>query len=220
MKFPRFLLICFIFSFTYCEDRRKLFAENIKKYVSSLNKIQNSKELIESFQNSKTILCYTLTLKELDEVKLKFDLSQNIIQQIKVAPYVRENSVKKIEEVKEMFNNFGMEETIGAAIKENDEKISFALIKSKSLVNLKTRYEKYYKRECHTVWLVFKRCENVEAEKIKDLTPDEIILIKEAAKYSATSSLLKGAEILSRDDYELNYIRVIHHQYIHQIKKV
>ena len=71
-----------------------------------------------------------------------------------------------------------MEETIGAAIKENDEKISFALIKSKSLVNLKTRYEKYYKRECHTVWLFFKRCENIEATKIKDLTPDEIILIK------------------------------------------
>ena len=50
MKLPKFLLLLFMltFSYIYCEDRRKLLAEKINNYLSSLNKPKDAKELIDS----------------------------------------------------------------------------------------------------------------------------------------------------------------------------
>ena len=204
MKLPKFLLLLFMltFSFIYCEDRRKLFAENIKNSILSLNKPQDTKELIDSFDNSLTVLCYTLALKEIDEIQFKFGLSDSIVSQIKAAQYSK-GSVKRIKETTKKNLNFGIEETTGAAINENDGKISFALIKTQSFAKLKIKMELYYERECHRVWLLFKKCENVKRYKTKVLTPYEITLIEKAVEYSLSNLLLKGAGILERDDYEL-----------------
>ena len=99
MIISKFLLLLFIltFSYIYCEDRRKLFVENIKKYLSSLNKSKDAKELIEKFEVSTMILCNTLALNEIDEMQIKFGLSNSIIEQLKFAQYVNDKNINIIE---------------------------------------------------------------------------------------------------------------------------
>ena len=113
------------------------------------------------------------------------------MEQIKLAPYAKVSASKIVNE-SITNHNFTYETTIGAAIKEEDNRISFALIKTKSLANLNMRYDKYYTRECRKIWLIFKKCKDVEHIKEKPLTESETILINDASKYSAISSLLKG----------------------------
>ena len=197
MKFSKFLLLCFtlIFSFTYCEDKRKLLAEKIKKYLLSLDKINGAKELIKSFDVTTMILCNTLALNEIKEMQIKFGLPDSVTDQLKSAKYVSENNIKIIEEENPIYGSFEGEETIGAAFKEDNGKISFAIIKATSSAKIKYLYEKI----CTTFLAYFKQCKN----EIRQLTENEKILIKKAIKSSIINSLLKATEILKRDDYEL-----------------
>ena len=205
MKIPKPLATIIIFlmiSFTNSEDRRVAFANNIKKYVQSRSQPIGASSLVSTFKNKLTLLVYTLTLKELEEAKVKFSLSDSLILQIKAAPYARVGGAIKVED-KTFLNFYSYEETIGSAIKEDDGKISFALIRTKSLAKLQARYEKYFERECHTVWLFFRKCGNVEKQREKVLSESEKIIVGKAAEYSAIKSILEGVEILKRNDYEL-----------------
>ena len=145
MKLPKPLVIISllsIISFIICEDRREQFANNIKNYVQSRKPTKEAQKLVSGFKNKLTLLVYTLTLKELDKTKEKFDLSNLLINQIKMTPYVRSGGAKKVEE-KNYLNFYSYEETIGSAIKEDDGRVSFALIRTRSLAKLSIRYEKY-----------------------------------------------------------------------------
>ena len=196
------IIVLLMISFANSEDRRVAFAKNIKKYVQSRSQPYGAYSLVSTFKNKLTLLVYTLTTKEIEEAKIKFSLSDSLINQIKSAPYARASGAIKVED-KTFLNFYSYEETIGSAIKEEDDKISFALIRTKSLAKLKTRYEKYNERECHTVWLFFRKCENVEKQREKVLTEYEKNIVGKAAQYSAIKSILEGVEILKRNDYEL-----------------
>ena len=140
-KFSSIILLLTL-SLIACEDKRSIFAEKIRSYVQERTNPVKANELVYDIQNKLTILSYTLSLKELEEVKIKYDLSDSLVMQIKAAPFARTSGVKKIEE--KLQSNFDTyEESLGAALKENDGKISFALIKTKSFAKLKAQYEKY-----------------------------------------------------------------------------
>ena len=76
--------------------------------------------------------------------------------------------MKKVNEKKKL-NRYSHEETLGSALKENDDKISFALIKSNSFPNLKINYETYTESECHYFWIFFKKCHDIEKKREKEL---------------------------------------------------
>ena len=203
MKILKLLLSTFfLIIFINCEDRRTSFANNIKQYALSINRPKGTEEFVSGFENKLTLLFYTLTLKELEETKVKFDLSNELINQIKAAPYARSSAAKKINEAK-VISYYSYEETLGAAIKEDDDRITFALIKTKSFAKLRVRYDHFYTEVCKTIFFIFKKCHNVLRLKEKSLTAADKELITQASKYSAINSILEGAEILEKGDYEL-----------------
>ena len=205
MKIKQFYLVLIILlqvSFIKCEEKRAIFAQNIRNYVHTLTKPLRTDELVSEFQNKLTIFFYTLTLKELDEIQVKYDLSDSIMLQIKSVQYGKISGMKKISETKNL-NYYSHEESIGATLKENDGRISFALIKTKSFANLKIRYETYYEEECHRTWIFFQKCHDVLKQREKELTENEKIIVNKGAKYSAINSFLEAADILQKGDYEL-----------------
>ena len=186
-----------------CQERRLIFANNIKTYVQNIPKPTGVKDIVSDFDNKLFVLFYTLTLKELQEAQIKFALSDNLVTQIKLAPLARSSGSIKVEETAAPSDFYTYEQTLGSAIKEDDGKISFALIKSKSNAKLITRYEKIYRKECHKVWIFFNKCKEVEYQSLKPITEDEKILINNAAQYSAKSSIIEGVDILKKDDFQL-----------------
>ena len=100
MKKTKFSSIIFLFTLSLiaCEDKRSIFAEKIRSYAKERTKPANANSLVYDFQNKLTILSYTLSLKEIEEVKIKYDLSDSLAMQIKAAPFARTSGVKKVEE--------------------------------------------------------------------------------------------------------------------------
>ena len=197
------IIIILLASFISCENNRRIqFANNIKSHITTLNKPAGIDVLVKKFEDKLTILSYTLTLKELNEVQGKFDLTDSLMNQIRTAPYARVSGAKQVGE-KTQNIDYTYEETIGAALKEDDEKISFALIKTKSLADLIPLYENYTVKECHTFLFFFEKCHDEPRTRRRPLTQNEKTLINQGAKFSAVNSLLKAVEILKRDDYEL-----------------
>ena len=205
MKISKHILLTFIlFIFINCEDRRITFANHIKQYALSINRPKGTEKFVSGFENKLTLLFYTLTLKELEETKVKFDLSNELINQIKAAPYARSSAAKKINEAT-VISYYSYEETLGAAIKEDDGRITFALIKTKAFSKLRVMYEPQYEKQCDDyLWGIIKDCHNVLiGYKQRQITESDKELIKQAAKYSAINSILEGVDILKRGDYEL-----------------
>ena len=202
MKVPKLGILLILIFVVTCKDRKKILAENIRKFAESRNKPAGSDELISYFDNKLSLLFYTLTLEELEEIKVKYDLSDILINQIKTIPYSRVSAAKKIEE-KQSFTYYAQEETLGAAIKENDGKVSFALIRTRSYAVLKDRYEIYYIEKCNRVWVFFKKCRNEEHRNKKNLSNEEQFIVGNATKYSAINSILEGVDFLEKNDYEL-----------------
>ena len=204
MKTPKLftLIILLTLSFSNCGDRRAVFADNIKKYIKGITKPWGSESLVSNFDTKLTLLIYTLTLKQLDEVKIKFGLSNNLINQIKSAPFARASGCIKVGETTKP-NYYTYEETIGSAIKEDDGRISFALIKTQAFAELKSRYDKFYTRSCSRTFIFFKECHNIEHLKLKNISPSEQIIINKAAKYAAVRKISEGADILKKGDFEL-----------------
>ena len=194
--------ILLTFSFINCLEKREIFANNIKQNIEKLTRPVEADSLVLNFQNKLTILFYTLTLKELNEIQTKFDLSNSLMIQIRSTQYSRTSGFQIIKEKKKL-NDYSFEKTLGTAIKENDGRISFALINTKSFANLIPKYETYTATECHYTWIFFKKCHDEKRQRERDLTESEKILVNEAAEYSATSSLLEAADILKEGDYEL-----------------
>ena len=204
MKIQKISIAIFflILSLITCADRRTIFAENIRAYAHSRTKPAKADELVSDYQNRLTILFYDLTLKDLEETKVKFDLSDSLTMQIKTALYARSSGAIKIEEKTEL-DYSSYEETIGSAIKGDDGKISFALIKTKTFADLKKQYESYYVPECKRKFIFFNKCHDIEKQKERELTDAEKLIINDAVKYSAVNSILEGVEILKGGDYEL-----------------
>ena len=204
MKVSKLLLsiILLMVSFIICEDRRTVFANNIKSYTKSKSKPNGIENVVKNFETELSVLFYTLTIKELNEVKVKFDLSDSLTQQIKIAPYARSSGAIKVSD-NILSNYYTYEETIGSAIKEDDGKITFALIRTKSKATINYKYQTSTTRECHRSWLFFKKCHDVEFKVKLPLTEAEKILITEGVKYSVGKPILEGVEILKRNDYEL-----------------
>ena len=202
MKLNKLLLAAFLLIIITCEDRRSIFAENIKKYVQTIKKPKGSENLIYDFDNKLTLLIYTLTLKELNEVQIKYDLSDSLTKQIKTAPYARVSGGIKVEEASAIsFNSY--ENILGSAIREDDGKVSFALIKVRSFAKLRVQYEPFPVKVCKTIVLIFKKCHYETYQKSRPLTESEKLLINEATKYSAINSILEAVDILKNGDYEL-----------------
>ena len=205
MKIPaklRLPIFFIVISFINCLDKREIFAENIRKNIEALTKPARTNELVYDFKNKLTLLFYTSTIKELDEIQVKYDLSDSLMLQIKAARYVTTSGVKKVNESNPL-NYYSHEESLGAAIKENDGRISFALIKTKSFARLKPKYQTYTTEECHHVWIFFKKCHDVEHQREIELTNEEITIINQAVKYSSINSISEAVDILKKGDYEL-----------------
>ena len=73
-------IILLMVSFIICEDRRTAFANNIKSYTKSKSKPNGIENVVKNFETELSVLFYTLTIKELNEVKVKFDLSDSLTQ--------------------------------------------------------------------------------------------------------------------------------------------
>ena len=196
-----FSIFFLIASSITCTDKRVIFAENLRKSVQALKKPAGSDNLVSGFQNKLTLLFYTLSNKELDGIKVKYDLSDALMTQIKAAAFARESAMKKISEKIEI-NYYSYEETIGAVLKENDNRVTFALIKTRSFATLKPKYEKYYVEEC-SGWFIFRHCHDVEKQRERELTYNERLIIGNATIYSAKNSVLEGVNILKKGDYQL-----------------
>ena len=202
MKETNYLIFLLIVSFICCQEKKKILADNIEKNVLNRTLLNVSKELVLDCKNQLSVLFYTTTLNELKNIQDKFNLSDSIMNQIKTVPYIRSSGAVKVEE-SNLLNYYTYQETLGSVIKEDNGKINFALIriKSKSLTNL--RIESYTKRVCETILLIFEKCHDEIYYGPKTITEEQKIKITEAIKFSAGNLLLKGVEILRRDDYEL-----------------
>ena len=203
MNNPKILFSIFLLisSSITCTDKRVIFAENLRKSVQALKKPAGSDNLVSGFQNKLTLLFYTLSRKELDGIQVKYDLSDALMTQIKAAAFARTSGMKQIIEKIEI-NYYSYEETIGAVLKENDNRVTFALIKTRSFATLKPKYEKYYVEEC-SGWFIFKHCHDVEKQRERELTYNERLIIGNATIYSAKNSVLEGVNILKKGDYQL-----------------
>ena len=204
MKFQNLSPIILLFltiTFITCEERRVTLANNIKKNIQNLTMPAGTQNLVNNFANKLTLLFNTVPKDHLTELQSKFDLSDYITNQIKLAPYALNNSLKNIEEYKKT-SFYSYEKSLAAAVKEEDGKITFALIKTKTFANLKVRYNVYYTKKCKR-FLFFKKCHKIWHKDEKPLTEAEKILIGKALEYTAVKSLSEAVEILKRDDYEL-----------------
>ena len=203
MKNPKLLFSIFLLiaSSITCTDKRVIFAENIRKSVQNLKKPDGSDDLVSGFQNKLFLLFYTLSRNELDGVKVKYDLSDALMTQIKAAAFTKISGLKQVSEKTEI-NYYSYEETIGAVLKENGDRVTFALIKTRSFAELKHQYEKYYEEEC-SGWFIFKHCHDVEKQRERELTHNERFIVGNATIYSAKNSVLEGVDILEKGDYEL-----------------
>ena len=160
-----------------CEERRVTFANNIKNNIQSLTIPTGTKDLVNNFSNKLTLLFNTVKQDKLTELQSKFDLSDSLTQQIRTAPYVRVSaSLKTIEDHKKT-SFYSYEKSLGAAIKEEDGQITFALIKTRTFANLKVRYNIYPTKKCHKVALIFRRCHKIWHKDEKSLTEAEKLLI-------------------------------------------
>ena len=86
-------ILLLIISFIICLVKREIFAENIRNYFQTINCPAKADELISSFQNKLTLLFYTLTLKELREIKVKNVLSDSLMVQIKTTQYSKSSAI-------------------------------------------------------------------------------------------------------------------------------
>ena len=188
-----------IISFINCTDKSVIFAKNIEKIIENLKLPDKTYELVSKFDNKMSIFFYTATEKELDELQSKFDLSKDIIKQIKLIKSSREVNVRPVKE--EIHPNFfSYESSIGAALKEDDGRISFALIKLKSFANLKTRYDTHKERSC-SGWWIFKSCYDTLVKTEKAITPAEKLILSKAVEYSTSKELKEAVSILKRGDF-------------------
>ena len=203
MQTQHYLISIFLilFSVINCVDRRETFAENIRSYAKSVTKPTKTDELISDFKNKLILLFYTLTIDEINKIQVKFDLSDSLTLQIKAAPYARVSGAIKVEEEKPS-GFFSFEKTLGSAVKEDDGRITFALIKTKSFANLILKYDTYTEKICKKKF-IFKKCYKVKKQRERELTNSEQLIVRNAVEYSATNSILESVDILKNGDYEL-----------------
>ena len=203
MKIQKLYLGIFLLinTFINCADKSIIFAKSIENNIKKQQLPDKTYELITNFDNKMTIFFYTATENELNELQTKFDISKDLIIQIKSAKYSRLNSIKKIkEEIQSNF--FSYETSFGTALREDDGRISFALIKSKCFANLKVRYDTFKEKSC-SGWWIFESCYDTLVKREKTITESEKLILSNAVKINASNELLKGAEILKKGDFQL-----------------
>ena len=201
MKIQKLWLGAFllIISFINCTDKSVIFANTIEKIIENLKLPDKTYELVSNFDNKMSMFFYTVTEKELDELQAKFDLSKDIIKQIKLIKYSKEVGVRTVKEETHP-DFFSYESYLGAVLKEDDGRISFALIKLKSFANLKTRYDTYKERSC-SGWWIFKSCYDTLVKTEKAITPSEKLILSKAVEYSTSKELKDAVSILKRGDF-------------------
>ena len=205
----KLVLGIFLISLINCEDSRTRLTEVIEKRVKSLNNPSGTNNLIASYDKKLVdVLFYTLDLNKIETVKVKFNLPDSLVNQITVAKYSRTPKMIKLESDLSKLSYDTYEIGFGGATREADGKISFILLKTRSKALIQKRYEKYYTKECHRVWLFFTECKNIEHTREKELTSSEKILINEAVKYSAYQLMLEGINYIKQNRFIINGVNI------------
>ena len=201
----KLVLGIFLISLINCEDSRTRLTEVIEKRVKSLNNPSGTNNLIASYDKKLVdVLFYTLDLNKIETVKVKFNLPDSLVNQITVAKYSRTPKMIKLESDLSKLSYDTYEVGFGGATREADGKISFILLKTRSKALIQKRYEKYYTKECHKVWIFFTKCENIEHTREKQLTEYEKLLVNNAVKYSAYQFLLEGIKYIKQKRFIRN----------------
>ena len=205
----KLLLGIFLISLINCQDSITILTETIEKQVKLVNSPSSTENLITSYDKKLVdVLFYPLDLNETETFKKKFNLSDSFVFQIKTIKFSRSPIVLKVESGLSKLTYDTYEAGIGGAIKEADGKISFFLLKSRSKALIKKRYEKYYTKECHKVWIFFTKCENIEHTREKQLTEYEKLLVNNAVKYSAYQFLLEGIKYIKQKRFMRNGVNI------------
>ena len=197
MKSLKVVLGLFIISLINCEDSKTLLTKKIEEYVKSLLTPSSTQNLIDSYDKKIVdAFFYTFDQNKVDEVKVKFNLPDSVVSCIKLARLAKINGNENLRSL----SNYTYEKEIVSARREDDGKISLALLKTRSRALIKKRFEIYYTKECHTTALIFKKCKKVSHIKEKKLTASEEALVNNAVQYSANQLLLDVINIIKKGD--------------------
>jgi len=193
------------------QERRNILVKALKSHVtSSLNPPKNMNDVIHSAIPKSTVIFYGFKSKEIKTLQNKFRLSNEVMEEIKVAPLLKDggavglvDSHVEIDFKKDLDGQYNeYSKTIGTAFKDGDY-IYLALIDVKVQINLKIKQNRIEYEECHTTFLFFKSCTtHIRFENIA-FTTNEINTLKQAEQYYASLEVSKHLKTLEDKDVQI-----------------
>ena len=199
MKIQKSLSIIFLLIATIikCEDGRTYVIKTLEKYVRQMGTSTFPNFVVEKYENNVIDVIFdTIEPSELDDIKIMYNLPDSLIKQAKSVK-VNEPSIQK--NVKENNPYNILELSLSIAYKEDNGKISLALITTRSKAIVRKQYETYNVKKCDR-FLMFKNCHTEQQTVERDLDLGEMNEVVFRIRFEAYKKLLEVVDILKKGD--------------------
>ena len=179
------------------EERKEILVNALTKEIKdSIPPPPKVKEVLRKANPKSTVLFYSFKNKDIHKLQNKFNLKHEIMNSIKIAPFLQDGgSIGFIDNEEELLLNGTLsggfrdyQKTVGTVFKEGDNSF-FTLIKVKVRLELTARTKKIEYEDCHHTFLFFKSCDTkIKFETLK-YSANDIYMIKLASKYYAAEEI-------------------------------
>ena len=198
MKIQKSLFIIFLLmaNIINCEDGRTYIINLLEKYSKRVGQTTFPKNFVESYKaNIIDVIFDTIEPSEIDDAKIIYNLPDSLIKQAKSVK-VNEPIIK--ENVKENNPYDIYELNLNIARKEDNGKITLALITTRS--NAKAKKQKFTisVRVCEKVAIIFKKCHDEQRTGERDLNNSEKSQVISWIRFTTYKKLLEVVDILKK----------------------
>lgn len=190
-----------IFSAIDIQTKREIFADNIQSFIQDTKPPEKWNDYVYNVKAGASIIIYGIEFDQVSKVKNKFDLTEEMMTQIKAAKFCSSpNSYSKLENRK-AYGTSSYQFDLGAAFRE-DEMIYFALIRAQAECSTKTKYEIVKVEKCHRV-LFWNSCHYEDVYVPRSYTGEEIRIVQTYLDYRSLQTIKSYLPRLREGNYQL-----------------
>lgn len=193
-------LFCSIICEVDIQEKRQIFADNIKSFVQDTKAPENWSDYVYNVQASASIILYGIKFSDINSVQEKFKLTDQLMSQIKAARFSSDSNIYSKLQSSVSFSTSRYGNDIGAAFREG-EMVYFALIRAQAECSTKIKYEKTTREVCKRI-LFWDSCHDEDYYVPRGYTPEEIKIIEGYLDYRSVLTIKNYIPKLSQGDYQ------------------
>ena len=200
MKIQKTISLIFLFIATIinCEDGKTYIIKMLENSVKYMVQSTFLNYVVVGYENTIVDVIFdTVELSELDDIKIMYDLPYSLIKQAKSVK-VKEPSIQKSVKEKNPYDTYELSFSI--AYKEDNGKITLALITTRSKAKVRKLDEPMKVKKCEMKFNMFKYCYYVEERVERELDFAEIDEVIYRTRYTAHKLLLEVVDILKKGE--------------------